>query len=219
MLHHPSKGSSGADEETIDTSFRGSGAFGGYVENLLTITRPPGQPYATERTVAVRSRYPDAPEPMVVDMKDKDLPGEEYVLKGGVKEHKEKTQNEKVLDALRSSTGMSAPELATAIGGDKKHTYRLVTSLYQKGKIYIKETVRNSKNGKPTDYYAISTGHLDRNLDLSLNKAIEQPKWPDTPPLKGSTESHLDSKPVKRATKEEIEAQSDWMENLWKMNP
>lgn len=215
MLHHPSKGSSGSDEETIDTSFRGSGAFGGFVENLMTITRPPGQTYSVERTIAIRSRYGDAPEPIVVEMKDKDTPTEKYVLKGGAREQKEKNHSDKVLDVLRSSTGMSIPELHAAVGGGSKdHTYTVVNQLFQAGKVYLKETVRNAKNGKPTDYYAIKPQDLDKALDLALNQNLKMPKSGNISPLRGGIKQDLDPNTIKRATEAEKDAQEDWFEEI-----
>jgi len=81
IVHHTTKDSKG-----IDTSMRGSGAFGGFVDAYMNLTRPKGEAEDTTlRELGIRGRMGFAEERLTLNLANKDTPQEEYTVVGNTR--------------------------------------------------------------------------------------------------------------------------------------
>lgn len=101
LVHHPRK--SGGDDFT---AARGSGAFAGFVDILVELQRPQGDPDSTERVVRASGRY-EVPQKVRIDY----APRDGFTVVGDEKQARRLKQADKVSKALAVGDWMSLREL------------------------------------------------------------------------------------------------------------
>lgn len=109
---------------------RGSGAFSGAVDVILSLRRKEGGGRPTIREIHAASRFDDTPEKLVIELEEG-----EYVSLGDDSAVESSEARTGVLDALGDSTGLTETELVQTTGKSRQTVRRVLADLMRTGDV------------------------------------------------------------------------------------
>ena len=163
-IHHPKK-----EFDNIDNAMRGSGAFGGFCDAYMGLSRVKGND--KQREMNIRGRTGFSKEKTIVELIDLDKKTENYIKVGTAGEVSAVNGKEIVMEVLRiSTTAFSIKEIREECNimhdeedGARKlsetQVWRIVTELVEEGK--VEETIQDKQGrGKKGRLYQLKNNNL-----------------------------------------------------------
>lgn len=166
---HRRKG--GADD--IADEGRGSGAFSGAVDVVLSLRRKPGTGRPTVRVLAAASRFDETPEELYVELEEG-----RYVALGDDAAIEAAEARAAIVGALDAQDGQSMAELVDATGKSRQTLTRVLADLGRTGDVERRGT---GSRGHPHRYHLVRDAQGIRSAQWSTPYGGEDPMGKDDP--------------------------------------
>lgn len=162
MVRHERK--SGGD---VGDSGRGSSAFAGAVDTILSLRRPEGKTRPTLRVIQALSRFSEVPDEVIIELTD-----EGFVSHGS---KRNVALEEATAAILRCAPGsrdhaVSLNKLIELTGATRSTAQRVVDSLLKDGRLLL---IGEGKRGSPIKYWSKKPSAQTQGLDGQNKNAVE----------------------------------------------